>query len=297
LRNLPSTQALTKLLEANFRNAGFDLDRIDALVRQNNIEAQQAMASLLAEAINQHPTTYGASPTVSRNLLRDHVDRVKNNLVPEDASPLLDTANDIVIDPAEFFTDISTHKEAENNRIGFTFDAHIGDEVEIFGSVRNGTASFRFFWQNPMGKEVTINLLGVIGLHGWGVVQSDGGFLFGNRFGHLFVNARLDIRELWKDPPTAAPEQQNQSLEILHLFCDSSGPFNFPDAKDATISGGFPLTYTGLTVPPKAQAIFDITCQIQLLGNQCEGLWDFTGISGSQPQQIECPGVLVTIPS
>ena len=51
----PSRQAINALAEANFRNAGFEREKYDALIKQSNAEARETMAQLQAKNDKQAP--------------------------------------------------------------------------------------------------------------------------------------------------------------------------------------------------------------------------------------------------
>ena len=264
-------KALTHLLETSFQKAGLDLDEIGALFEQNNAEARESRAKLISTS----EILDAFLPAVRNSRLLDRLKTLTRLGTP---FVVLGTANDIVVDrdgPGEGrpddFTAVSTHIEPENNWARFKYLEEAGDVTGPFGfggGVDTRNVAFRFFWLNPSDAVAEIDVAGFIELQGVGDVQSDGGVLPGNRFCQASVEVKLEIRELWNNPPTSPIEQPTQSQTVIDLSFDSSGFVDSPAGKTGIISASLELDHTHLIVPGRRAAIFDISCIFHLFANE-----------------------------
>src|SRR5215472_16320240 len=119
----PSRQAIKALLEANFRNAGFEVEKYGALIEQSNAEARETMVQLQAKNADQ--------ALAIRTYLHGIVDNWSSNIAHLKAldSPTepvviwLDTANEISATSAISLTSTHIGSTPEYNWAQFTFDA------------------------------------------------------------------------------------------------------------------------------------------------------------------------------
>src|SRR5260221_1325603 len=262
-----SQQAINKLLESTLTKAGCELDKFGTLLKQSDAEARQSMAQLIAEADKQSPAVLD---TLHRTVgdWRNRVGRLTPLALPDaPARPvLLDTATEIVVgspNSSAFFTQISTGTGpgSASNFAQFQFDKSFGEPGIIdFGTIGEVEVSFGFLLQNPSDNNAVVNVDCYILLNGFCWVFSDGGFLPGNRFSRLYVDAILVIHELWNEPPTSPIEQPYQSRNALDISCDSWGFLASVGHDEGNLFRGFDLGYSQFVLLPKGTAMFQVIC-------------------------------------
>ena len=281
-----SRQAINALLEANFRTAGFELDKYRALINQTNAEAREMMVQLDAENDKQAPAMHA--------YLHDVVDDWSSNIahlkaLDSPADPviiLLDTP--IEISATSGIALASTHigPKFEYNWAQFTFDRGPEDHG-------NGTEEviFTFPWQNPHDKYVVINAFGIITFNGACTVLSNGGFLPLERFSLLAVDANFYVNQLWTDPVTSPINQSGQNSRALVLGCDSSGFIAAGDIDGDNLFRGLSVDYTSLVIPPQATVMYNVACTLHYTH------WDgeVHCLFRDGGREVMCPGVSLNI--
>jgi hypothetical protein len=305
----PSQQAINKLLESNLTKAGFDLDKFGALLKQNDAEARQRMATFRAESDKRSAAAEDTLHQTVQNW-RDGIKHLKALVPSGESGPVfLTTATEIVVDAGnsirnlEFIPPIDVYfaqSSAEENWAKYDYDRYVGPgfapPFEGVGGTGSADASFGFLWQNPSDRYAVISVYCPIGINGTFVVLSDGGYLPGDRYSSLWIDAHLFIHELWNDPPTSPPEQPDQSRPVLSLHCHSYGFFSIGDIDGKDVNEVHTLSYEQLIVPPQGKVMFEVACSA---GHDCR--YGRIQVVFRDPEampvgrQVMCPGMLIGI--
>jgi hypothetical protein len=279
---LASHKAIRNLLEANLIKAGFDFDEFRPLINQSNAEARQRAANIIAEAERQP----GVQESL-RRMVEGLSERVEN----------LEAMSGITVEYLETATEISSGGIAPpihelrvpgGNSSRFVFNKVYDDDGFDVGVA---SVSFGFLWQNPVDSQVVVNVDAYLVLHGACVAVTNGGYIV-IQDASISTDAKLYIHELWNNPPTAPIDQPFQSQNALNISCDTTGIFA-GNAVWGDVSKGFDLQHSQLVIPPRAMAMFEVSCEFSY------------GISGNvggyvqasfmhDPSQVLCPGVLIT---
>lgn len=282
-----SSRAIEEALESSLRTAGFDVDRLDALVRESNARARETIANFMSE------TDRGGSDVLdatSRSVedLRERLAQVTaaSSGVPAQTF-FLDTATEISATPGISLDATHLGAAPETNWARFFYDVSRGDEGWFF--VGGDSVSFGFVWQNPRDEFAVVNVTGFLVFNGSCTVLSDGGFIVIKNFSRLSVDAELAIHELWNDPPTSPVAQPAQSWGLLRLFCDSSGLAAPGNIDGENVNRGLSVGFDQLVVPPRGSVRLEVACNLFWNIHSGETQSDFS----FGDRRLSCPGVLI----
>jgi hypothetical protein len=105
------------------------------------------------------------------------------------------------------------------------------------------SVSFGYIWQNASDRSAVVNVDGYLVLDGRCQAIAFDGFFQGFRLCHLFVNASLDIQELWNQPPTSPIRQGGQDARALRITAIDDGFFEDGESVIRYLFRGFDLQY------------------------------------------------------
>jgi hypothetical protein len=261
--------------------AGIELDKFEALRQESEAEIQAKIAQQIAEANAQ---SAAMRETVRREVenWRYAVEQLKT--LTATAEPiqriLLDTALDVTTTPGTTpgLTVDSTQMAPGNNSAKFSLRSRGPDSTE--------TVSFGFIWQNPSDKSAVVNVDGYFVFDGVCEAFSGGGIFNFSRTA-MFVKARLNLQELWNQPPTSPIRQD---ADVLFVFANPSGLFEESDSVIRYLFRGFDLQYRQLVVPPQGHVRIEVSF-----------VFDFNVSNGrvrfifNEDGQVLTPGVLIGV--
>jgi hypothetical protein len=210
-QTLARRRAKQALLESMLANAGIDQEKFDALHQESETAIQARIAQQMAEADAQSAAMRG---TVQRDVenWRHTVEYLKT--LTATAEPiqrfLLDTASDVTATPG-LTLDSTVIAPTNNSAKFFLLSTPPGTDEAV---------SFGFTWENTSDRSAVVNVDGYLVLDGSCQAIAFGGVTEGFRLCHLFVDAHLNIQELWNQPPTTPIRQAGQ--DALALQADGS---------------------------------------------------------------------------
>ena len=281
-RQLARRRSARAILESILTKAGVELDRFEALHQESEADIQARIEQQMAEADAE---SAAMRDTVRREVenWRKTVEHLKT-LAPT-AAPvqrfLLDTASDITATSG--LTVDSKQIAPTNNAAKFFFRTN--------GPGTTETLSFAFLWQNPSDRPAVVNVDGYLVLDGRCRATA-----FGNTFGgfnvcHMFVDARLDIHELWNQPPTSPIRQSGQDARALQVSANASDFFNDGEVVTRFLFRGFDLQYGQFVVPPHGTARIEVSCVVHCFVSNGQARFIFNNDDG----RVLAPGVLIGV--
>lgn len=127
-----------------------------------------------------------------------------------------------------------------------------------------GDVVFSYVWTNPKTTFEVISISGFISFNGHCSLGTGGGIFPGDRKASVTVQGRLEILEVFNDPPTVPLPQPDQFVTALSMNENTGGwaEVGAVDAKD--LSRGFALNHNQLIVPPSATLVFNVVATITL---------------------------------
>jgi hypothetical protein len=280
-------RAINKLLESNFKKAGFEFDKIGALIKQSDAAARQRIANLMAEADSQSPAALAAlHPTVEN--WNNRLEHLKTLDTPDAPTQwiLLDTATEISATSGIILDSTHIGPAPESNWAKFFYNTSGGGELIVGGE----EVSFGFLWQNPSDRYAAVNVNGYIVLNGSFAVWSDGG-VFAASYSRLAVDVHLYLHELWNDPPTSPVFQPTQEETALALFCKTFGFFQIGDNDSQNLNRGFLLQYSQFVLPPKGTVMLEVACSLLWDADDGQTYSDFS----FRDRRLLCPGVFIGV--
>lgn len=252
-QKLARRRARQALLESMLTKAGVGRE-FEALHRESEVEIQARIAQQMAEA--------DAQSAAMRGIVRSEVENWRytvghlKTLVPT-ATPiqriLLDTASDVTATPGLSLD--STQIAPTNNSAKFF----------LLSSTDPGTTqtvSFGFTWENASDRSAVVNVDGYLVLDGRCQAVAFGGSFGGYRLCHMFVDASLNIQELWNRPPTSPIRQGGQDARALAITANAAGFFDDTEIVTRYLFRGFDLQYQQLVVPPHGTIRIDVSCTL-----------------------------------
>ena len=154
-----------------------------------------------------------------------------------------------------------------------------------------GEARFSFLWTNPKNAFEVINVAAFVIFNGHCFIGVDSGLFPGARDASLTVTGRLDILEMFNDPPTSPPVQADQKVTVLHMEEDSGG-FSEVGAIDARdIFRGLGLSHLNMIVPPLATIVFVVAAAVSTATGEDGATAEADFASGAF--QVGSPAVLL----
>jgi hypothetical protein len=222
---LTNRRRVENMLASFFTKAGFEVDKFDELLAQNQSALRRIGEERKAEAVkrsaSRKETLHYAVKTRQKAI--EHLADVTPPESPAGATAkfyeLLDLPFSIWPTPGLFFGD--SHYEPVNS----------WGKIQLDSAKATGREelSFCFLWTNPRDVTAVIDVDAYLVLNGYCQVGSDGGNFPGSRISNLYVIARLDLWEWWNHPPTLALEQVDQKQNAVTLHVDTGGWFD-PDS-------------------------------------------------------------------
>jgi hypothetical protein len=286
----PAQEAIARLLEADFRKAGFEFGKFGPLIEQGKAENRQREARFVAEAKKQSPAVLEDLHRSLANLnarIADLRSSGFQNVSTEHV--FLDTATEIVT--SGIAPPVHTRAAPQANVANFNFKAGPTSGTHSdFGFYHDfANVSFGFVWQNLRDTHALLTVDGFIVLNGYFGAKTEGGFFVFSNFSQIFGSVGLSIHELWNQPPTSPFGQpvEYQAFDVeseISLTLAAAGEIN-----SETLYRGFDIQYTQFLVPPKGTALFEVYCAINTNISDGEAQADFV-----DPFQVLCPGVLIT---
>ena len=166
------------------------------------------------------------------------------------------------------------------------FRTRVEDGDDFRGDVR-----FSYVWTNPKNAFEVINVAGFVIFNGHCSLGVGGGLFPGDRQASVTVAGRLDILEMFNDPPTSPPVQADQKVTALQMK-ESAGGFSEVGAVDARdIFRGLGLTHLNMIVPPLATIVFVVAAAVSCGTGEDSGLAEADFASGAF--QVGSPAVLL----
>jgi hypothetical protein len=253
-QQLARRRAKQALLESMLTKAGVEGDRFEAIHRETEAEIQARIAQQMAEA--------DAQSVAMRGIVRSDVENWRYTVghlkaLVLTATPtqriLLDTASDVTATPGLSLD--STQIAPTNNSAKFF----------LLSSTDPGTTqavSFGFTWENASDRSAVVNVDGYLVLDGRCQAVAFGGSFGGYRLCHMFVDASLNIQELWNRPPTSPIRQGGQDARALAITANAAGFFDDTEIVTRHLFRGFDLQYQQLVVPPHGTIRIDVSCTL-----------------------------------
>jgi hypothetical protein len=266
--------------------AGFELDKFEELRKQNAAEVREMLAKFEAEAAEQS----SARQDAIKHSIENWIDcfELRKAAFPGLVVEVADTAKAITatdgLQPASF--NIEPFNNSARCQININDLGVLADNIFEYDEA----VTFTFSWQNSTGQIKNINVDGLLGITGTGRVLADGWVLPIIPTADLIVNAVIDIKGLWTDPPFQPPFQSSQFQNVMQL--DAEGGFLDSEAQGQSVNQVYDLSHTMLSVPPGGIVEFDVKCPITLkLHVDSEASFDVENLGG----QLTCYGVWIGI--
>jgi hypothetical protein len=194
----------------------------------------------------------------------------------------LETASDITATPG--ITLDATQMAPTNNWAQFywpTFDNGGYEEAVGFG----------FLWQNASAQHVVVNVTGFPILIGDLQAIAYGYYNpFELSFCNMRVDVRLNIQELWNQPPTSPPLQPGQEWGVVTNRA-SAGFFDDPEIVDKRVERGLVLGYDQLVVPPQGTVRIEVSCVMDTAHRNGEARFIFTNFD----RQVQAYAVVINV--
>jgi hypothetical protein len=234
---------LGRQFEAVFADAGFDIGKINQIVKQHQTEVR-----LVVE--KQRTETSKELATLTRSL-KQGLDNKRKAIEWIATKPFLITPIPIVTPffiyalPAGMLND--SHTEPLNNWAKLTYT----DTRNI--SYPPVKLSFYFAWQNPINYVAVINCNTELVANGICQARADPGlFLPGSASLELYAELNIYLGETGK---------QGQSAQITSILAEGGwGPFGSGDLESRDVSGTFALSCNDILVQGDELVIFEVSC-------------------------------------
>jgi hypothetical protein len=280
-QELARRRAKQALLESMLANAGIDHEKFDALHQESETAIQARIAQQMAEADAQSAAMRGTVQGDVENW-RHTVECLKT--LTATAEPiqrfLLDTASDVTATPG-LTLDSTVIAPTNNSAKFFLLSTPPGTDEAV---------SFGFTWENTSDRPAVVNVDGYLVLDGSCQAIAFGGVTEGFRLCHLFVDARLNIQELWNQPPTSPIRQAGQDALALQASAIASGWFDPTKIVTRYLFRGFDLQYRQLVVPPHGTARIEVSCNPHAFCSEGEARFNF-----HKDGRVLAPGVLIGV--
>lgn len=156
-----------------------------------------------------------------------------------------------------------------------------------------GGVRFHYGWTNPKDKFVVLNADGYAIFNGHLYCGVDGGTFPGDRITKISLDARLDIFQMWTDPPSQPIPQPDQSVIALTMQHTANGFFAVGAVEARDFFRGYDLRHTLLVVPPLATVDFAVTLTVNCTNR--DGLTDVD--FSSNAFRVGSPAVLLAVVS
>jgi hypothetical protein len=149
--------------------------------------------------------------------------------------------------------------------------------------------SFGFIWQNPSDRSAVVNVDGYFVFDGRCHAIAFGG-IFAFSLSHMEVDARLNIQELWNQPPTSPIRQGGQDAHVLTAHANPRGLLSEPDSVIRYLFRGFDLQYRQLYVPGHATVRIEVSFVFDFFTSNGQAAFLF-----NKDGQVLAPGVLIGV--
>ncbi len=266
-QKLARRRARQVILESMLTTAGVERDAFEELHQESETAIQTRIAQQMADTDAQSAAMRGIVRSEIENW-RYAVEHLKT-LVPT-AAPiqrvLLDTAADVTATPGLSLD--STQIAPTNNSAKFF----------LLSSTDAGTTeavSFGFAWQNASDRPAVVNVDGYLVLDGTCQAAAFGGSFGGYRLCHMLVDASLNIREMWNQPPTSPIRQGGQDARALPSRLTLADFLDDTEIVTRYLFRGFDLQHAQLMVPPDGTVRIEVSCTLTCFHSDGEARFIF----------------------
>jgi hypothetical protein len=279
---LTNRRTLENLLASYFTKAGFEVDKVDEVLAQNQTALRRIVENRKAEAVKQSSSVkdtlrYGVD---SRRKTIEHL----GTLAPPEYQ-LLDAPFLIWPTVGVYFHD--SHYEPWNSWAKITVDSSRTEGREEL--------SFYFLWENPRDVHAVINVDSDLVLSGFCWVESDGGFFAGDRHAGIALYARLFSWEWWNQPPTSPLWPNGIYEQALDLDTNTGAIFDDGDSEFAVVYSAHDLRHNLFLVPPHEVVVFEVVLDVLYGTGEDSGSIHVDFASGEF--EVLCPAVGIAIVS
>jgi hypothetical protein len=241
-------RAADNLLASSFLKAGFEVEKFEELLAQNRSALQRITEERKAEALKR-------SSSIKETLRHAVETRRKTieHLASATAAPPWEYLGHPFLiwpTPGVFFDDYDLAQRWAR----ITLDSSKPEGHEELG--------FYYLWENPKDSYAVINIIADMVLTGFCSVESDGGFLPGDRRSRLNLFLRLRPWEWWNQPPTLPLEQVSQSEHVLELSTNTGGWFEDADSESELLLTVTELRYDSFLVPPHGVVVLEVLLDV-----------------------------------
>jgi hypothetical protein len=271
-------RSLGKLLEKNVDGFASFSREFDALTARNEANAETQI-----EELREHALKIACSRELSlASMVAQRVKALEAlAAVPSAQRYLVNTPIEIVADQLNLdsFAIVPSNSWAK-----FKFNWRRTKQ-------RNCGVSFRFVWQNPTDKYVVINANGFMTLNGLCYLNSDGGWLAGDRAATLTMRVALGLFDWTTEPYPQFPG--TEEIVAVDMQRDTGGMFDDWDGDQKDVFRGYDLLNSLALVPPSTAVGLVMTLAMHVYTGQDSGtvLADFS--TGSY--RVGSPAVLVSV--
>jgi hypothetical protein len=281
------------MLASFFTKAGFEVDKFDELLAQNQSALRRIGEERKAEAVkrsaSRKETLHYAVKTRQKAI--EHLVDITPPESPAGATAefyeLLDLPYSIWPTPGLFF---DAHYEPVNT----------WGKIQLDSAKANGyeELSFYFPWANPRDAYAVIDVDAYLVLNGYCQVYSGGGMLPGDRRSRLSVIPRL---KLWENTLTLVPpsalELVDENQNGVYLQVDTGGLWESGVVEKEEVYRGYDLRRTLFLVPPRQPVVVEVGLQITYETTETDIGRVFHVDFASGDFEVLCPGVLIKIVS
>jgi hypothetical protein len=276
-------RTLENLLGSFFTKSGFEVDKFEEVLAQNQSALRRMAENRKAEAVEQSSSVkdalrYGVE---SRRKTIEHL----ATLAPPPEYEVLDTPFLIWPTVGVFFAD--SHYEPWNSWAKITLDSSRTEGREEL--------SFYFLWVNPRDTFAVINVDTDLVLNGFCWVESDGGILPGTRHAGIILHARLFSWEWWNQPPTSPLWPNGIYEQALFIQTNTGAVFDDGDSEFAVVFSAHDLRHNLFLVPPQESVVFEVVLDVLYGTSEDSGSIHVDFASGAFA--VLCPAVSIAIVS
>jgi hypothetical protein len=251
LQNKDSRREVTRLLAATVDRS--TVKKFAEIVEQDRARLEARLKKIKAEAVRASRDRQRTLRTAAAQLVNgwqavaqlldeSQIGHVLLNI------PFLISANSSV--------ELEQFQIIENNSFA-KFRTRVENPDDFFGNV-----NFFYVWTNPKNTFEVINVAGFVMFNGHCSLGVGGGLFPGDRQASVTVEGRLDILEMFNDPPTSPLAQPDQTVTALQMreTAFGWGEVGAVDARD--LFRGLGLTHIQMVVPPLATIVFGVVAAV-----------------------------------